>query len=176
MDFLICLPEMLEACMKKKHIKKGFIEAGMIDEETGMVPVFEKLMGTGKSWVSNSKKIGISKVEKDNCRDRVTEMLIVHGGVGQVTYSDRIAQGFPRGKHNFIFVCLYSSSWTNQVSFPDIFLDGKVIEEERPSGPDAEHRQPSKTINAKAQQRMTSCVFVVGIFGDSGGSVRSGNF
>jgi len=46
--------------MKKKHIKKGFIEAGMIDEETGMVPVFEKLMGTCKSWVSNSKKIGIS--------------------------------------------------------------------------------------------------------------------
>lgn len=154
MDFLICLPEMLEACMKKKHIKKGFIEAGMIDEETGMVPVFEKLMGTCKSWVSNSKKIGISKVEKDNCRDRVTEMLIVHGGVGQVTYSDMIAQGFPR----------------------DIFSDGKVIEEERPSGPDAEHRQPSKTINAKAQQRMTSCVFVVGIFGDSGGSVCSGNF
>ena len=26
--------------------------------------------------------------------------------------------------------------------------------EDRPSGPDTEHRQPSKTINAKAQQRM----------------------
>ncbi len=73
--------------MKKKHIKKGFIEAGMIDEETGMVPVFEKLMGTCKIWVSNSKKIGISKVEKDNCRDQVTEMLIVHGGVTRNEHS-----------------------------------------------------------------------------------------
>ena len=32
--------------------------------------------------------------------------------------------------------------------------EGSKIVDERPSGPDAEHRRPSKTINAKAQQIM----------------------
>ena len=41
-DLLLCLPEILEATMKKKHIKRSFVEAGMIDEETETVPVFEK--------------------------------------------------------------------------------------------------------------------------------------
>ena len=35
----------------------------------------------------------------------------------------------------------------------DITSNGTVIETDRPSGAHAEHRQPSKTINAKAQQR-----------------------
>ena len=35
----------------------------------------------------------------------------------------------------------------------DIDSSGNEVEEDRPSGADAEHRQPSKTINAKAQQR-----------------------
>ena len=42
-DFLLCLPDMLEQCMKPKHIKRGFVEAGMIDE-SGFVPVFDNLM------------------------------------------------------------------------------------------------------------------------------------
>ena len=38
--------------MKKRHIIKSFVEAVMIDEETGMVPVFDRLIGTCKRWVS----------------------------------------------------------------------------------------------------------------------------
>ena len=37
-DFLLCLPENLEAVLKKKHIQQSFVDAGMIDEETKMVP------------------------------------------------------------------------------------------------------------------------------------------
>jgi hypothetical protein len=37
-DFLLCLPEMLESCMKKRFITKAFVESGMIDEETGVFP------------------------------------------------------------------------------------------------------------------------------------------
>ena len=58
-DFLLCLPELLEATMKKRHIIKSFVEAGMIDEETGMVPVFDRLIGTCKCWVSFLKNVGV---------------------------------------------------------------------------------------------------------------------
>ena len=47
-DFLRCMKELLEATMKKKNIKKYFVKAGMIDEETGVIPVFDRLMETCK--------------------------------------------------------------------------------------------------------------------------------
>ena len=75
MDFLLCLPDNLEAVLKEKHIKKSFVEAGMIDEKTGMMPVFDKLIGTCKRWVSADKKIGIPKVEKDQCREQFQHAL-----------------------------------------------------------------------------------------------------
>lgn len=36
--------------------------------------------------------------------------------------------------------------------YSDIDEQGNEIEEDKPSGPDSEHRQPAKTINAKAQR------------------------
>ena len=67
-DFLSCVPEMLEACLKKKFIKQSFVESGMIDAETGTVPVFDKLMGTCKRYVSVDSKVGLKKAQKDYCR------------------------------------------------------------------------------------------------------------
>ena len=67
-DFLLCLPEMLEAAMKKQHIKKSFIHAGMIDAETGMVSVFDELICTCKRWVSSSRDTGVKKDVKDHCK------------------------------------------------------------------------------------------------------------
>ena len=40
-----------------------------------------------------------------------------------------------------------------QIIIADINSKGEEISDERPSGPDAEHRQPAKTLNHKAQQR-----------------------
>ena len=43
-DFIFCLPVILEATMKMRHIRNSFVEAGKIDEETGTVPVLDKLL------------------------------------------------------------------------------------------------------------------------------------
>ena len=40
-----------------------------------------------------------------------------------------------------------------QIVIADINSKGEEISDDRPSGPDAEHRQPAKTLNHKAQQR-----------------------
>ena len=58
---MLYLPETLEVTMKKKHIKKSFVNAGMVDKETRMVPVFDNLIGICKRWVSSSGDIGIPK-------------------------------------------------------------------------------------------------------------------
>lgn len=58
-DFLVCLPEMLKASLKKKHIKQGFLESGMIEEATGTASVFEKLLGTCKQYVLLDSDVGI---------------------------------------------------------------------------------------------------------------------
>ena len=49
-DFTPSLPEFLEETMKRKHIRKSFVKPGIIDEETGTVPVFNKFIGTCKRW------------------------------------------------------------------------------------------------------------------------------
>ena len=74
-DFLCCLPENLDVVFKKKHIKKSFVEAGMTDEETGIIPVFDKLMGTCKRWVSFMKDIGLPKVVKEYCRHQFHPLM-----------------------------------------------------------------------------------------------------
>ena len=66
-DFLLCLPELLKAVLKKKHIRKSFVEAGMIGKKIGMVPVFNRLIGTCKRWVSIDKEFVIPKKEKEHC-------------------------------------------------------------------------------------------------------------
>ena len=68
LNFLPCLPEILEAAMKKQRIKKSFIHAGTIDEETGMVSVFDELIRTCKRWVSSSRDTGVKKDVKDHCK------------------------------------------------------------------------------------------------------------
>ena len=69
-DYLVCSPEMPEAALKKKNTKKGFVEGGIIDEATGTVASFEKLMATYKRYHSIDSNIGISKNEKGHCRQQ----------------------------------------------------------------------------------------------------------
>ena len=67
-DFIFCLPVILEATMKMRHIRNSFVEAGKIDEETGTVPALDKLIGRCRGWKSCSKDIGVAKKMKDHCR------------------------------------------------------------------------------------------------------------
>ena len=132
MDFLVCLPEMLEACLKKAHIKQSFVEAGMIDAETGTVPVFEKLLGTCKRYVSLDSNIGIKKWQKEHCRSQFPHLMRLQLANNEITYPEMREVGIP----------------------VDLDSKGSPVSEDRPSGPHAEHRQPSKTINGAAQKRM----------------------
>ena len=100
-DFLLCLPELLESVLKKRHIKKSFVEAGMIDEATGHVPVFEKLIGTCKRWVSVDKDLGIPRCEKQHCRNQFQSLMEIQLKEGQVSYPEMKAVGIPIGA--FIF-------------------------------------------------------------------------
>ena len=54
--------------MKKEHMQRPFVEAGMTDEETGVFPNFDALIGTCNCWVSSNKDIGIKKVLKKHCK------------------------------------------------------------------------------------------------------------
>mmetsp|Transcript_44512 Transcript_44512/g.93388 ORF Transcript_44512/g.93388 Transcript_44512/m.93388 type:complete len:511 (-) Transcript_44512:806-2338(-) len=127
----LCLPELLEATMKKQHIKKSFVEAGMVDEETGMVPVFDRLIGTCKRWISSSVDIGIPKIMKQHCRDQFQHLMKIQMNEGQISYADMDEVGIPA----------------------DIGSNGLEVLKWRPFGPDAEHLQSAKTINAAAQKR-----------------------
>ena len=62
-DFILCTPEMLEAVLKKKQIRKSFVEAGMTDEVTNTVLVFDALIGTCKRWGAIDKDLGIPKAK-----------------------------------------------------------------------------------------------------------------
>jgi len=120
--------------MLKKHIKRGFAEAGMIDEETGYVPVFEKLMGTciRIRWGSADKNVGIQRSAKEHCREQFQDLMKIQMENGQISYTDMANHGIPR----------------------DIDSKGQELDYERPSGADVEHRQPAKTISAKAQKKL----------------------
>ena len=69
----------------------------MIDEDTGMVPVFDKLMGTCKRWVSSLKNIVVPKQDKDHCKTQFQHLLKVQFDEGQVSYSDMKEVGIPLG-------------------------------------------------------------------------------
>ena len=158
-DFLRCLPEILEATMKKKHISQSFVEAGMIDEETGMVPVFDKLIGTCKRWVSSLKEIGVPKSVKNHCKSQFQCLMAIQMREGQITYSDIREVEIPVGTYPCLhFILLYDiinclTTYINAVTVSDINPDGSKVEKDRPSGADSEHKQSAKTINAKAQQQ-----------------------
>ena len=98
-DFLLCLPEMLEACLKKKHIVQSFVEAGMIDQKTKMVPVFEQLLGTCKRYVSLDTNVGVKKKEKVHCRSQFQHLMQLQLDKGQITYPEMKSVGIPIGKH-----------------------------------------------------------------------------
>ena len=96
-DFLLCVPEMLETVLKKKHIVNAFVEAGMIDEETKMVPVFEKLMATCKRWGSASKDVGVQKSKKDHCRQQFQSLMKLQLTNWHISYPDMKEVGIPVG-------------------------------------------------------------------------------
>jgi hypothetical protein len=85
--------------MKKRFITKAFVESGMIDEETGVFPVFEKLIGTCKRWVSLQKDIGVSKAIKQHCRNQFPKLMKIQLDKQQITYADMKAVGIPLGEH-----------------------------------------------------------------------------
>ena len=96
-DFLLRIPKLLEAVLKKKHMRKSFVEAGMIDEATGHVPVFDKLMGTCKRWASIDKELGIPRSEKQHCRSQFQSLMKIQLKEGQVSYPEMRAAGIPAG-------------------------------------------------------------------------------
>ena len=106
----------------------------MIDEATGTMPVFEKLLGTCKRYLSLDANVGISKADKDYCRQQFQPLMKIQLENSQLTYPEMKDAGLPL----------------------DIDSRGNDILEDRPSGPHAEHRQTAKTINGPAQQRMRS--------------------
>ena len=94
---------MLETVLKKKHILKAFVEAGMIDEETKMVPVFEGLMTMCKRWGLASKDIGVQKLKKDHYRQQFQSLVKLQLTNGQISYPDMKEVGIPLG--------VYCSCW-----------------------------------------------------------------
>ena len=61
LNFLRCLPIILEQAMKKEHITKPFVETGMTDDETGSFPSFDSLIATCMRWGSSLKDVGIPR-------------------------------------------------------------------------------------------------------------------
>ena len=119
LDFLACIPELLEACLKKSHIRQSFVEADMIDATTGTVPVFERLLGTCKRYVSSDSNVGILKTEKDHCRDQFQRLMTVQLDNGQLKYAEMKAV---------------------RIIPLNIDSHGNVVLDERPSGAHAQHR------------------------------------
>ena len=81
--------------MKKRHIIKSFVEAGMIDEETGMVSVFDRLIGTCKRWVSFLKNVGVPMHAKEHCKKQFQSLMKVQFEVGQISYPIMRAHAIP---------------------------------------------------------------------------------
>ena len=96
-DFLLCLPENLEAVLKRRHIQSSFVQSGMIDEETQMVPVFDKLIGTCQRWISLNSDIGVSRLEKEYCRNQFQTLMKIQLADGQITYPNMKSVGIPYG-------------------------------------------------------------------------------
>ncbi|KAL9178336.1 hypothetical protein ACHAXT_001764 [Thalassiosira profunda] len=132
MDFLKSLPRIVEEVLKAKLVRIGFVESGMIDEETGLFPSLEALMQTSLRWGSTSKDIGLPKAVKDHIRNQVLTLFKVQLEKSQVTAGDMTPLGIPR----------------------DIDSRGREVVEDRPSGPNREHMQYAKTVNGEPQRRM----------------------
>ena len=104
----------------------------MIDEATRTVASFEKVMAICKRYHSIDSNIGISKNEKDHCRQQFQRLMKLQLENSQVTHPEMKDAGLP----------------------VDIDFGGNEMLEDRPSGPHAEHWQTVKTINGPTQKRM----------------------
>ena len=74
------LQQMLEAVLKKKQIRKSFEEAGMTDEVTNTVPMFDlmhwlALANDGALYID--KDLGILKAETQHCRSVFQQLMKV---------------------------------------------------------------------------------------------------
>ena len=98
MDFLKRLPSMLDQILTKENISQSFIEAGMADEEAKVFPVFDKLIGTCKRWVSDKKNLGISRTIKSHCKSVFDSLAQMWLGSGEITYPQMLDAGLPKGK------------------------------------------------------------------------------
>ena len=97
LDFLCCLPAMLEQAMKNEHRTKPFAESGMTDDKTGLFPAFYSLIGTCKRWVSSSKDAGIPRCTTEHCREQFQHLAKIQQEIGQVSYTDMLLVGIPKG-------------------------------------------------------------------------------
>lgn len=87
-DFILCVPKMLDSVLKMKHIVESFAEASMIDKETKVFQVFDKLMCTCTRWVSSLKDIGIQKTEKKDWESQFQSFMKLEFAHTQITYWD----------------------------------------------------------------------------------------
>ena len=91
--------------MKKEHIKRSFIEAGMIDEKQECVPSFDSLAGACKRWVSANKEVGVPKDVKQHCKCKFPSLILdICMKEGQITAADMKEAGIPLGTYNDTFV------------------------------------------------------------------------
>jgi hypothetical protein len=96
-EFLRCLPEMMERTMTKANIQNSFVEAGMIDAEHKLFPTLDGLISTCKRWVSSSSNIGVSMEMKRHCKEQFPNLAAIQLDAGQVSYADMHTVGIPRG-------------------------------------------------------------------------------
>ena len=99
-DFLLCLNDILDKCLNERNIRKGFIESGLTDEETGMWCSYERLMRTCKRWPAATKKKGIPLSVKEHVRSQFRHLGMIQLNNGCVTYKEMIEAGFPLGTLN----------------------------------------------------------------------------
>jgi len=102
LDFLKCIPRIMEYATKKDPIQRPFVKAQMTDEETRVFPNFDSLVGTCKHWVSSKKGIDIKKELKIRCKMQVQLVARIQVEEGGVTYEDMIRHAIPRGALHFI--------------------------------------------------------------------------
>ena len=97
-DFILTLNEMLEKCLTERNIRKGFIESGLTDNETGMWCNYENLMKTCKRWPSATKKTGLQLAVKTHVRSQFQVLGRKQLDNGCVTYEEMRDLDFPLGK------------------------------------------------------------------------------
>ena len=69
-----------------------------------MVPVFDRLMGTCKRWVSSSTKLGVPREAKQHCKDQFAHLFERQCNVGAITYADMKERCIPLGENLLLIV------------------------------------------------------------------------